>query len=882
MRTMKTFLAAAVALVASGAQAQTFAGNPLQPIVAQRGPIHSVVVGSSVIGETGTILPSSGGSIDLPTGSRASLGQLYWWGSGTVPDTAVTLTLPNGTTFPASANATTNCFVIDANDSTISGQPPLKFWQCALDITNTLQEMGNLDGRYAISNMTVDTGAPYRVLKADGVTVDGPQSVFVGAFAVVILYVDPADTSPRLIEIANGLIATQFIGNQVSAPLDSFELGPHGGRLTLVALEGDTQFPSAGQCTMGSSLQSVGNIDAQSRPICDVLALCATDCSNSTSGDLPLDGPNITTAFRNTANPAGNIFNETVSTEFGALVSNVDNKNGLDIDTFNLDGRLPQQRYDNLTIGLQTGGDLVLNALIVAEFEDVDSDGDGLSNIEEGELGTDPNNPDTDGDGINDGNEVHGGNPADPNNQVTNPLNPDSDGDGLCDGSHSVTTGAIRCTGGEDLNNNGIRDPGETNAVDPDSDHDGLTDGLEVLTGSYNTPAAAGQVDHDPNKGGRQTDPLNPDSDGDGLLDGVEDANHNGIKDATETDPTDPDTDHGGENDGSEIGHGREPVHTPADDNGALGDDDNDGLSNADEATHGTDPHNPDTDGDGLLDGTEVHGSNPTDPLNPDTDGDGILDGTEDQNHNGGHDAGELDPTVVDTDHDGIPDGTEDHNHNGVVDPGETDGTNPDTDGDKLCDGPSSVAGICTGGEDVNANGLKDAGETDPLDPDTDHDGLTDGVEVLTGNYGNGTAAGQVDHDPNKAGRQTDPLNPDSDGDGLKDGDEDRNHNGIKDQNETDPTDRDTDHGGVNDGDEVHNGTDPLNPNDDHGTSGEGEGEGEIGEGEGEGEDNTPKHYAGSTLWANGSCANTDVTTGAPLAALAVGLALAARRRRRA
>ena len=38
-------------------------------------------------------------------------------------------------------------------------------------------------------------------------------------------------------------------------------------------------------------------------------------------------------------------------------------------------------------------------------FEDPDRD--GLTNLQEYQLGTDPNNPDTDGDGLSDGNEVN-------------------------------------------------------------------------------------------------------------------------------------------------------------------------------------------------------------------------------------------------------------------------------------------------------------------------------------------------------------------------------------------------------------------------------------------------------------------------------------------
>ncbi len=58
--------------------------------------------------------------------------------------------------------------------------------------------------------------------------------------------------------------------------------------------------------------------------------------------------------------------------------------------------------------------------------EPVDSDRDGLDDIREKELGTDPNNADTDADGLLDGDEVIV--------IKTNPLNPDTDGDGYKDG----------------------------------------------------------------------------------------------------------------------------------------------------------------------------------------------------------------------------------------------------------------------------------------------------------------------------------------------------------------------------------------------------------------------------------------------------------------
>ena len=56
----------------------------------------------------------------------------------------------------------------------------------------------------------------------------------------------------------------------------------------------------------------------------------------------------------------------------------------------------------------------------------IDSDHDGLTDIEEASLGTDLHNLDTDGDGLTDGDEVH--------KYHTNPLKADTDDDGFSDG----------------------------------------------------------------------------------------------------------------------------------------------------------------------------------------------------------------------------------------------------------------------------------------------------------------------------------------------------------------------------------------------------------------------------------------------------------------
>ena len=764
-------LTLAVALAApTAASAQTVAGVRLTPFFEVRGPYQHVVVGASVAATNGDILPTASGSIRLPANARAAFGALFWQGSGAEPDLTVTLRLPNGTGLAITGDPA-NCIQIVSPSSGGS----LPFWQCNAYVTAALQALPTLDGEYKIEGLIVDTHEPFRV------STGFPESTFAGSFALAILYVDPADQYPRTIQMARGLFLSQNIGDHASEPLLPFEMTANGGKATLVAIEGDKEFPVAGACN-----GSISDID------CDFFALCDGSCSDPTV--LPLSGPNIITTLENTANPRGNIFNETVSTEFAGQVSGVSGEelNGLDIDTFDLKGRLPPRIYTSLRAAVQTGGDAVLQTLLVVEVTDADRDNDGLSNIEEEDVtGTDPNDPDTDHDGIPDGVEVHGGNPSDPKSNPTNPLTPDSDGDGLCDGSRSI---ANVCVGGEDKNNNGLLDLTETDPTNADTDGDGLSDRIEI-NGDYPGPR------------GPHTDPLRRDTDGDGLDDGAEDKGKDGRFDPAnrETDPTNPDTDGGGENDGSERMHGREPTNRPDDDNGLGDDPDNDGLTTGQEVTIGTDPNNADTDGDGLMDGVEVNGGTRTNPKSSDTDGDGIEDGVEDRNHNGVREEDELNPTKDDTDGDGRKDGTEDRNHDGNVSAGETSGVTADSDADGLCDGAIAVGTTCIAGEDKNADGIMDADETSPIDNDSDDDGLSDGIEI-TAQYPKGGAS--------------DPLRADTDGDGLSDGAEDSNGDGRTASGETDPTNADSDGGGVDDGTESNNATDPTDPSDDDASGG--------------------------------------------------------------
>lgn len=128
---------------------------------------------------------------------------------------------------------------------------------------------------------------------------------------------------------------------------------------------------------------------------------------------------------------------------------------------------------------------------------DPDTDGDGLTDAEEVLLGTNPNDTDSDDDGLNDGDEE--------NVIGTDPLDSDSDDDGLNDGDEMTVHGSDPLVA--DTDGDGLNDGNEVNThgSDPtktDTDNDGLGDFDEVNT--------------------HFTSPSNVDTDGDGLLDGTE------------------------------------------------------------------------------------------------------------------------------------------------------------------------------------------------------------------------------------------------------------------------------------------------------------------------------------------------------------------------
>lgn len=189
---------------------------------------------------------------------------------------------------------------------------------------------------------------------------------------------------------------------------------------------------------------------------------------------------------------------------------------------------------------------------------------------------------DSDGDGIPDVVELAGWKTAGGEIYRTDPNEADTDSDGLSDSEEA----------GELISGKGLDAvyAGFTNPTEADSDQDGLDDKTEIhgwIT-SRNESFT--------------TDPMNPDSDGDGLPDGIEagEPSENGIGEILYSGFSNPLMK---DSDGDEISDLEE---ADALTNPYSKDSDGDGLSDSTEVRlTGTDPNAKDTDGDGLNDSFE-------------------------------------------------------------------------------------------------------------------------------------------------------------------------------------------------------------------------------------------------------------------------------------
>ena len=386
-----------------------------------------------------------------------------------------------------------------------------------------------------------------------------------------------------------------------------------------------------------------------------------------------------------------------------------------------------------------------------------DRDADGISNTDETSNGTDPDNADTDGDGINDG--IEG---------IT-----DSDGDGTIDALESNHS---------DTDSDGVPDQSDSQNTDPnnDSDGDGVSNQNEVAQGSDPQDRDTDQDGVEDNNDVSPTDPES-DSDGDGLSDSDEQV--------IGSNPLSADTDSDGISDDVEVLLNDDDVARDTDGEGtpdyADQDDDGDGTPTISESG--------DSDGDGITDSRDAD-SNPNDSNGNDSDNDGIPDPSEctTPSH------------CRDSDNDGTPDYMdEDSDNNGIDDINEGnperdsdgDGTpdvqDTDDDGDGISDQDEYADADNPSSEDTDNDGIPDYKDSDSDQSDgrndSDNDGLSDEEEI--GDDANNPRDSDADGIPDYA-------DTDSDNDGMSDRDEattDTDNDGIIDVLESALLDADTD-----------------------------------------------------------------------------------------
>ncbi len=492
-------------------------------------------------------------------------------------------------------------------------------------------------------------------------------------------------------------------------------------------------------------------------------------------------------------------------------------------------------------------------------FAASDSDGDGLSDAAEIGTGTDPNDDDSDDDGLLDGQErCEVINDVDPTicDSVpsgltwsdTNPLSSDTDNDGLDD--FSEFSGGITLPNDGDTDNDGLDDGTETNGfvidleingvifttgtifTDPsasggDTDGDGIGDGDEVngysitnaIDGTITVKSHPADADTDDDgvcdgdgtggscSGVADVNPTRSDTDSDGLTDGEEQLTYNTVADNINSDADACDLDDGFEMLGDQsmasfTAYGDYDFDADGDVNAMDLDSDGDGITDCDEVNiYGSNPYDNNSDGlDSFTDDQEVDPANWCLEIMRDDSAEtlpcGGAGGGTDSDVDGLPDAWEL-LYFPDLSNDASADNDSDGCNNQCELDRRTDPNDPDTDNDGINDG------LETG--------------SNPLIRDTDNDGLIDGFEssdtcldLVSLNDMDAPLPPPSPPYTDANCYATNPLLTDSDLDGLLDGaeliDMFVDINGVSNTpvGTTDPTDPDTDNDGLLDGEEIN------------------------------------------------------------------------------
>ena len=355
-------------------------------------------------------------------------------------------------------------------------------------------------------------------------------------------------------------------------------------------------------------------------------------------------------------------------------------------------------------------------------YIDIDSDNDGIFDVEEGGDGdldtngdgaidtADSGFTDLDGDGMDDDSE-NTDIPDSDNDGLPNYLDLDSDNDGIYD----IEEGG---DGDLDTNQDGVIDSNDTGFAD--SDNDGMDDASEL------TPVTETDTDDLPNY-------LDIDSDNDGIQDVIEggdgdlDTNGDGVIDENDTGFADVDGD--GMDDASEL---TQVTDTDTDQypNYIDIDSDNDGIFDVEEG------------GDGDLDSNNDGVINSNDIGYTDNDSDGMDDDAELTSQNNSDNDLLPDYIDIDSDNDGIHDATEsgngalDNNNDGVID--SNDAGYADSDGDGMDDNSELITTSDFDGDtipnhldlDSDNDGIYDVEEGGDADSDTNSDGVIDSLDT--------------------------------------------------------------------------------------------------------------------------------------------------------